>query len=189
MRNNIIAIVLFIFMILAKSFSQNLSPEDELKLIEKITGLTEHHSFLHTFEGKWKLKGISYASAAQKPLKGKSEIKTILNGHYIEMNLAIGEGDIASHNRILIGYSTETDEYTLYSIDDYYNTPMSAVGQRKNNKIIFNGQSYSLYYNKDIPFRIVIEKVNDNKLSYKYYNTINGQENLLIEIYLYKIKG
>ena len=172
----------------ANSSAQNPKPEDELQIIEQMTKLTEQHRFLHSFEGKWKIKGISYTIESQTPVTGTAEIKVIFNGHYVEMNLQIGDLDLISHSRITLGFDTRNNKFTLHSIDDFSNSGLSSTGERNGDEIIFNGKDYSLYYTQDILYRIVIKKERENKISYKFYNTIKGKEILLIKYYFFKIR-
>ena len=186
MKISVIKLLIVLLLLPFILFSQQENPEEELKNIQRISNLTPEHSFLHTFEGKWKIKGLSYTSESQMPVTGTADIRIILNGHYIEFDITLGELDLAANNRIFIGFDTRFNKFTLFSIDDFSNSGLYTQGVKKGNILEFKGNDYSLFEKKDIPFRITITKERENKLSYKIYNTLNGREVLMLEYYFFK---
>jgi hypothetical protein len=167
-------------------FSQQGSSYDELKTIKRVTGLTVKHKFLDIFSGKWKIKGMNYTGIAPEAVIGNATVESILGGHYLEINMELTQSLGSSHSRIIIGFDTRISKFSFFSIDDYANFGLNCNGIKDDNKLIFEGKDYSLFYKKDLSFKIVIERERVNKFSYKVYYNFKDKNKLMIEYYFFK---
>jgi hypothetical protein len=186
MMNRLLVLFLFVCIAAQAIYAQPGSSEDELSIMKRMTGLTAEHKFLNTFAGTWKIKGINYTGMASEAVVGKANVKNIMNDRYLEINLELQQSLGSSLSRIVIGFDTRYDKFTFFSIDDYSNFGLNCSGIKKENKLIFEGKDYSLFYKKDLPFRIEIERERENKFSYKVFYKMKNKDKLMIEYYFFK---
>jgi len=184
-RTWLLVIILFFFS-LANIYSQVKDQGKDLQLIRQLTELTKEHTFLHSFEGNWKIKGLNYLGEDETPVLGKATVTKILGGHYLEIAMELSESFGTSHARLTLGFDTKINKFTLYSMDDYENSALYCYGEKQGKKIVFEGSDYSIVKKKNIRFKIEIERERENKFSYKFYNETNGKFRLMIEYYFYK---
>ncbi len=184
-RTLIFVIILFFFS-LPNIYSQVKDEGKELQLIKQLTELTQEHTFLHSFEGDWKIKGLNYLGEDETSVLGKATVTNILGGHYLEIAMELSESFGSSHARLTLGFDTKINKFTFYSVDDYENSGLYCYGEKQGEKIVFEGSDYSIFKKKNIRFRIEIERESENKFFYKFYNETNGKFRLMIEYYFYK---
>ncbi len=189
MKSRIIILLLLISISVISLSAQdldNLNQNDELEKVKRTTELTKEHKFLTAFVGNWKIKGINSTGQAPEAIIGKAMVKSILNGHYIEIDMALEQFAGKSHSRIFIGFDTRFNKFSFYNIDDYSNFPLESSGVQNKQSIIFEGKDYSLFLDKDLKFRIEFNKERENKFSYKVYELEGNSKKLVIEYYFYK---
>jgi hypothetical protein len=166
--------------------AQSVEYNDELKKIKLISEITPEHAFLSSFAGTWKIKGMNYSGDEPSPVLGKTANKTIMNGHYLEMDLEFRGTLGKTHARFVLGYDTRFKKFTFSSIDDFSNIRLNCSGTRTGKKIVFSGKDFNVFENKDIPYEIVLEVERENKFSYKVYDIINGKKKMVLEHYFFK---
>ena len=167
-------------------FGQTDESVEELENVKKITELTAEHEFLKSMAGEWKLLGLNKSSDEEIPLTGSAVINPIMNDHYLEMNLTVNDLSGSMESKVIIGFDTRINIFTLYSFDNITNYTNYSTGKRVDDKLTFKGMDYMIKYKKDVPFKIEINKERENKLTFRIFYTIDKKEKLMIDYQLIK---
>lgn len=182
-----ITIIILISLIMSVSlFTQEDEAEKELKEVHKITQLYPEHFYLADLAGEWKLMGVNHAGEGGTSLTGNAIATKIMQGHYLQLDMNIEKEGVGMSTRMIFGFDTRTNTFTLYSFDDVTNYSQYSTGKKTGEKLIFNGKDYSLKDRKDVPFRIEILKERENKITIKIYNLGSKKEFLNTEYMLIK---
>jgi hypothetical protein len=150
----------------------------EMEAMMKAGTPGEQHKRLAAFAGTWETVGKFYAPGGGAPteMKGKAEIKPIMDGRYVHEEFAGDFMGMPFHGIGVTGYDNTRKKYLSTWIDNMGTTIMMMTGTYDDaaKTYSYEGQYPDPMTGKDRPMRIVMKVVDDNKHVSEFFDPAPG---------------
>jgi hypothetical protein len=189
---NLTFFVLFIITASVIAFAQDESNQNEQmnKWMEYMTPGTMHEQ-LGKAEGEWKTISKWWMDPnSDEPMQseGTATFKMILGGRYQKSYHSGEVMGMPMEGINLLGYDNATKEFTSVWIDNMGTGTAVARGKfdEESNSVIMNGTMVDPMTEKEMEFKQVYKKIDDNHQVVEMYMGFNGQEFKSMEVELIK---
>jgi len=156
-----------------------MTPEEMMKLWQELNPLTPQHQEMAKAVGKYDVL-VRYRMAPDAPMresKGKAEFKLILDGRFIEQTYSGDMEGVPFTGLGIEGYDHLKKQFQTVWMDSTTNmmTHFTGTASPDGKVITYTGKMDDpMTGQKDIPIKMVLRKVSDDKTIFEMYETMPG---------------
>ncbi len=95
--------------------------DDVMRRVLDLTLPGPEHAIIERLAGSWDVELRTWSEAGSPPLltTGTAEHVMVLEGRFLDMRLACGEGELFSASNMMLGFDRRTEEYHLLVFDTW----------------------------------------------------------------------
>lgn len=155
---------------IAPNFAQEPVLKEKQKAWRKNTANAKHIA-LHQFAGEWKVNFEMNPGEKATFGKGKCQSEIIWNNKFIFMTSTLDISQVKYVSHEYLGYDNIKEKYTYTGLNSMETKVVQLEGEYNpaTRTLVFEGKSGNIFFEKEIPYKIVFTLERANKFNYEIF--------------------